>query len=362
MEKCQLQLLELLKAGLTKEKPDGELFVGADWKKLYNMAFEQSVVAVVFDGICLLQKDYMPPLKMKMQMISTVQSIENTNNMMNSLSAELTSILEDLGTKPVMMKGQAFATEYPNPLHRQSGDIDLFFRSEPENIAVKEWAQKNAEPDNKINDKDYPFHWKGVEVESHFLLCMMYNKKNNDLLQSIIRKEFEENAPVFVDVCGKKIETVPPTLNVLHQIIHISYHFLNEGIGLRQFCDLALYLRNHADEIDYDRLKRYLSELGFGKLTSMYGHLLNRYLGVDANIIPFEFSDKYFSLLADCIFTGGNFGKKVFGFKGKDAFFKSKIKAMPLHLIHYIKYRHFNPKELDANFLVKWKRAAKGIK
>ena len=56
MEKCQLQLLELLKAGLTKERPDGELFIGADWKKLYNMAFEQSVVAVVFDGICLLRK------------------------------------------------------------------------------------------------------------------------------------------------------------------------------------------------------------------------------------------------------------------------------------------------------------------
>ena len=96
MEKCQLQLLELLKAGLTKESPDGELFVGADWKKLYNMAFEQSVVAVVFDGICMLQKYYMPPLKMKMQMISTVQSIESTNNVMNSLSAELTSILDRL--------------------------------------------------------------------------------------------------------------------------------------------------------------------------------------------------------------------------------------------------------------------------
>jgi len=151
-------------------------------------------------------------------------------------------------------------------------------------------------------------------------------------------------------------------MNRVYLLVHIYRHVFSEGIGLRQFCDLALYLRNHADEIDYDRLKRYLSELGFGKLTSMYGHLLNRYLGVDANIIPFELSDKYFALLADSIFTGGNFGKKVFGFKGKDAFFKSKIKAMPLHLIHYIKYRHFNPKELDANFLVKWKRAAKGIK
>lgn len=362
METCQLQLLELLRAGIFKTVPDEKLFENTDWKKLMTLAFEQSVIAVAFDGICMLSKELMPPLKTKMKVISTVHAIEDTNGMMNSLSSELTDIFERMELRPVVMKGQAFATEYPNPLHRQSGDIDLFFRTDHENLTVKEWAQKNAEPDNKINDKDFPFHWKGVEVESHFLLCMMYNRRNNERLQNIIREEFEHNGPYYVEICGRKIETVPPTLSVLHQIIHISYHFLNEGIGLRQFCDLALFLKNHADEIDYNRLLEYINELGLDKLSSMYGYLLNKYLGVADNFIPFGISDKYFGQLSESIFEGGNFGKKIFGFKGKDAFLVSKIKALPLHFVHYLNYRHFNPKELDANFLIKWKRAAKGVK
>lgn len=362
MKKSEIQLLELLRAGIFNVAPDESLFADVDWREVLKLAFEQSVIAVVFDGICKLSKELMPPLKMKMHVISTVQSIEESSRMMNKLSSEISGIFGDMGLKPVLMKGQAFASEYPNPLHRQSGDIDLFFRTEDENRAVKEWAQKNAEPDDKINDKDFPFHWNGVEVESHFLLCMMYNRKNNELLQRIIGDEFAENEPYCVDICGRRIETVPPTLNVLHQIIHISYHFLNEGIGLRQFCDLALYLKRHADEIDYVRLNGYLRSLGFVKLSAMYGFLLNSYLGVEAEFIPFGVSGTYFEQLSSSIFAGGNFGKKIFGFKGHDAFLFSKMKALPLHLMHYLKYRHFNPRELDANFMVKWKRAAKGIK
>ena len=76
-------------------------------------------------------------------------------------------------------------------------------------------------------------------------------------------------------------------LSALHQIIHISRHLLEAGIGLRQICDLAMFLDKHHDVIDKERLNGYLEELQLMTIARSLGYIMVKYLGLKEEKIAF---------------------------------------------------------------------------
>lgn len=141
-------------------------------------------------------------------------------------------------------------------------------------------------------------------------MCLFENPQLQKRLQQIIDEEFANSQPFFAEIDGENIETVPPTLSVLHQIIHISRHLLEAGIGLRQICDLALYLDKYNEQIDRDRLNGYLEELQLISIARCLGSILVDWLGLEEGKLPFNTNTQYTDFILQEIFEGGNFGKK----------------------------------------------------
>ena len=55
------QFFALLRSGLWNEVPERDPFaVGTDWEALYRLAFEQTVVPLVTDGINRLPREFLP--------------------------------------------------------------------------------------------------------------------------------------------------------------------------------------------------------------------------------------------------------------------------------------------------------------
>lgn len=359
----QRNLLTILKAALLGKPIDAEDFTTADWKAIYRLAKEQAVLALCTDGISRLPKGMMPMDEANREKwITAMMNTERRNLMQNERVVRLANELRLIGLHPVLMKGQSLGVEYSKPLHRTCGDIDLYFKEEGEVEKAVEWAKAHGKGCTGQHEHDYPFMWNGETVELHYWMALLYNKRYNQALQRIIREEYKHEAPNIVNVGGSGIETVPVTLYVMYQIVHISFHFLNEGIGLRQFCDLALYLRNHHDEIDFPKLNGWIKELGMERLADLYATFLCKKLGLDAALVQWKTDSPYLDVLYEDIFVGGNFGKLRFGFKGRSSFLVQKIKALPLHWHNYRRYHALWPKETTASFVSKWKRAALGIK
>lgn len=183
------------------------------------------------------------------------------------------------------MKGQAFAQNYPNPLHRACGDIDLYFKQEHDCEKAIDWAIRVGGYAHQGNEsawehKHFAVDLKGFEVEFHYQMCRFENKRLQRRLQNIINHEFAANDPYYVRIEGEAIETVPPTLSVLHQLMHITRHLLEAGVGIRQICDLAVYVDRHCDEINADVLRQYVEELQLDEVAGALGYILVEMLGL----------------------------------------------------------------------------------
>lgn len=359
----QTKLLILLKYALWDNSFDIEDFSDADWVDIYRLAKEQAILSLCLDGINRLPNEQMPSDEgIREKWIAAMIQTERRNVVQNGNVVCLINELRNIGLHPILMKGQSLTIEYPNPFHRTCGDIDIYFKKEGEVQKAIEWAKLYGKSTGDQHEHDYPFTWNGEIVELHYWMALLYNKRYNKTLQRIIRDEYDKELPNVINIEGTAIETVPVTLYMLYQMVHISFHFLNEGIGLRQFCDLALYLRNHHNEIDFQKLNAWIDELGMRKLADLYATFLCQKLGLDESAIPWKTDLTYLNLLCEDIFNGGNFGKLRFGFKGKSSFLVQKMKALPLHWKNYRRYHELWPKETTASFVSKWKRAAIGIK
>lgn len=80
-----------------------------------------------------------------------------------------------MNLSPVLLKGQAFAENYPYPLHRQCGDIDLYFKNRKDCKTAVAWAAKveksaAVSPENKRERKHFSFSLGSNEVELHYYM------------------------------------------------------------------------------------------------------------------------------------------------------------------------------------------------
>lgn len=358
LQKCVFQLLRL---SMWQRSTVLESINIEDWETIFNVAKQQTIIGVIGDAIAFLPPKYRPTKGVTFRFLQSVVQVEKMNEVQNELIIKLFRKLKDMGLSPVLLKGQSLAANYPVPQHRQCGDIDIYFKNREECAIAIEWAAKidpNATTalENLRERKHFTFNLEDCVVEFHHFLCLFEHSALQKKLQKIIDAEFRKESPTFIVLNGNLIETIPPTLSVIHQIIHITRHLLEAGIGLRQICDLTFYLNTHWEIIDKQRLLHYLKELQLEGMASMIGSVLIGYLGLDSHCVPFLVSDKYREFLVNEIFIGGNFGKNIVNYRGKSY----NAVTRKIHSVHFFykrcrRYHKLLPKESAAYFLNKIK-------
>lgn len=357
MNKEQEDLLLILKCALWQDVRYASGIDKPCWNKIYKLAYEQCVVGNVADSFNVLSSEQCD-IDGKPGWLGYVIKLEQKNRLQNEYVGKLFGTLKDIGLSPVLMKGQAFASNYPFPLHRQCGDIDVYFKKRDDCHKAVDWAERKdkvaAESSyNKRERKHFCFFMDGNEIELHYHLCLFENEELQKKLQRIIDYEFDNNEPCFADIGGERIETVPPTLSVLHQIIHISRHLLEAGVGLRQLCDLALYLDKYHSLTDKERLNAYLNDLQLMTVAQSIGYILVDKLGLEAERLPFKADKQYADFLLQEIFEGGNFGRKNVTYREGKNILQRKMLSVFYFYKRCRKYKHLMPKEARSYFLNK---------
>lgn len=351
-------LFLLLKSALWQDGQYAESVGDVDWEELYALAREQCLVGVVADSFRYIEGN--PKGGDKLRWLAYVVQLERRNRGMNRLIGKLFRKLRNDGLTPVLLKGQSFAANYPCPLHRQCGDIDVYFKRRGDCRVAVEWAsavdRAAAESEENRRDcKHFAFSLNGVEVELHYFMCVFENRRLQQRLQSIIDREYGDNPPCRVAVGDEQIETVPPTLSVLHQLMHISRHLLEAGVALRQVCDLALFLDRHGDEIDRTRLDGYLKDLELAAVAQALGFIMVHHLGLKRERLPFGMSGQYADFILGEIFEGGNFGRKKTEYRNGANALSRKLQSVAYFYRRCKLYRPLFPSEAKSYFLNKIK-------
>lgn len=321
MNKSQKQFLELLRAGLWGVAADPENFIpdSVDWKAVLRIAKEQTMLAVVADGIETLPKELWPPKEVMMKLAMMRLKIEQTHVLLNSTIAQIVRALDAQGVPSVLLKGQGIAQNYLRPESRSCGDIDLYtghggyqkafeiIESLHEGRAHKEAAECEHHLHTSLN---------GVDVEIHRLASFLHGKRMNANFQKWTQESMDalfgtDRLEVW-DNGGTPVALAPATYNAFFILHHAVRHMTTEGVGFRQICDWTMLLHKCHAQVDVDLLGRKLKELHMERIWMEFGRLAVNYLGLPASELPLAPMDlmptRTTHKLLQNIFISGNFG------------------------------------------------------
>lgn len=308
----QTAFFELVRAGLWGTPADPSAFgPGTDWNALYDRARSQTLLGIVLDGIQTLPGELRPDRTLYLRWCASVLRIEESNRKLNEEVGKVFALLRGHGIEPVLLKGQGAARNYPEPLHRQCGDIDIY--TGKDNFARANGLLRiEGTEDHEANFKHSSFRWHGVSVENHRLACQMRAPRADRRLQRNIASWQRDGGALRFPLGDCEVTVPPVEFDAVFLLQHSVSHLLDIGIGLRQTCDWACLLHVNRDRIDRGAVARELSALGLDRAARTFGALAVRCLGLPPEDLPLPFGpedEKTAQWLLGVIWNSGNFGK-----------------------------------------------------
>ena len=231
-----------------------------EWAQLYEQSLRQSLVGVTYEGVSRLPEDCFEPAAsggadaqthlpqlLALQWANDAEVIAGLNDLQNRKAAQLTARFEEQGHRTVILKGQANALLYPNPLSRQPGDIDIYVDGGRERVEATLNSLGMGERANGIASHHFhlPPDEDGVEVEVHHRPC----SGNAGLatvrrLQEYLVQQFDSGTAM----CSSGFRTPSTAFALAMQLAHINRHIVGGGVGLRQVTDYYLLLQSSTGE------------------------------------------------------------------------------------------------------------------
>ena len=313
ISKIHKAFFSLLQSGLWDyEYMENSIFplTEAEWKILYRLSREQTVTGLIFAGIQKLPEKVQPKENILVRWIATIDAIERSNLKMNSVLAELSKMFKKAGINPVLLKGQGLASLYKEPLLRECGDIDFYFPTERDFLGAKNCIHREGIRTENKADGSMSYFWKGVKIEHHKRMFDLFTSRS-------IRysKELETRYGVrSITICGNnyvQIDIPHPVLNIIQQSTHILKHAFGLGIGLRQFCDLAISYYRWYGELAGDDIRAICSKLGLDRWSSLQYSFLAKYINLPGQYMPYHEVKVSPDVLYAIVWNGGNFGQNA---------------------------------------------------
>jgi hypothetical protein len=241
----------LLDAAIREDAPQ--------WEKLYQMALEQGLLAVVWDGISRATAESLIPADRRMERMLrlrwayNVEQLEHRYDRQRAVATELAHRLHaELGVEMLLFKGLPLSSCSPNPRHRPCGDIDCYLMGDFSR--ANQWAAQQGIAVSYENGKHATFTYKGVLVENHGTFLDLDTSRAG-VLEEVLQQSLH-TGEVARDA-SLSLRTLSPTAHALFLLYHTGHH-LPYGIGLRHLLDWALFLSRHRAQIDVADLEQTL--------------------------------------------------------------------------------------------------------
>ena len=314
MGNTQKQFFSLLCAGLWNSPANSDLFSkDTEWEAIINMSRMQTVSGVLFDGVSKLPLGKQPPATLLRSLFHIVVCIEQSNFLLDKCLTGIVSAINKEDIHSVLLKGQGVARNYPNPAHRQCGDIDIYVGDEKSAKATSVLLNIGAQQKSKTRTKRIiheDFQLGEVSIELHLFADVTWNPFRDRKFQRWTKKHLFGDKLRTCKINETNISLPPVNFDALYIFNHIFHHFISIGIGLRQICDWTLYLHTFSEHINRDDLYKDLKTFGLLKEWQVFGYIVVNNLGLPEERFPF-YTNKYnisAKRVLDKILQTGNFG------------------------------------------------------
>lgn len=295
MRKTFLNLVRLGIGHSVETIPDS-----VDWEALKVLAYQQGLSAIVLDGIERLPENKRPPQMALLEWIGEVlQAYEYTYDSYTRAITEMACFYNSHRFKMMVLKGYACSLDWPNPVHRPCGDIDIWlFGKQKEADETLHQAQGAGFKIDDSHEHHTVFYWRDFMVENHYDFIDVRHRASSPQLESIF-KEFGKDDTHFVELKDAstgsvaKVYLPSPNLHALFLLRHAMEHFAATELTIRQLLDWAFFVEKHTKEIDWNWLQGVLKEFGMTPAFNIFNAICVEDLWFEPTIFPIVQSDSF---------------------------------------------------------------------
>ena len=205
-----------------------------------------------------------------------------------------------------VVKGFGIAEYYPIPALRTMGDNDIIVHRNDMSAAMEEMRS---------------IGYKGIENDKADSWGCVKNKITFEIHDRLVsgteflrpeQENFFNNYDQYLVNGG-----LDWSFHFLFLIIHLRKHFMNSGVGIRQFMDLAVLIQN-CPKLDWAWIEEKLEELDLFRFTQSCLLLLEKWFGVELpiNCDHNKMDHHFYEEVTDRILKNGVFGKNNTSNKG----------------------------------------------
>lgn len=172
--------------------------------------------------------------------------------------------LREAGISALVVKGCVCRSVWPKGHLRVSADEDLYVRPADFKRACDVLRNEGLIcNENAAPELDFEIGWKKpnstLYIELHQKLFSPESGAICDL-QRFFDDVFDHVKQYSVENGAGSVLSMSPEDHLLYLILHAYKHFVRSGFGIRQVCDIGLWMKVYGNEIDHARLMSKLSE------------------------------------------------------------------------------------------------------
>ncbi len=232
--------------------------------------------------------------------------------------------MKENGLPPLVMKGIICRNLYKNGDLRPSTDEDLLISPEEteryHDFLIKEGfvLAEDTVSLKEAYEISYKHPERQLYLEIHKHLFPLDDPAYGELNELFREKE----GTVIVSVYGTDIKTQGYTDHFLYLVCHAYKHLIYSGIGIRQLCDMTLFIERYGKKLNWQRVLDSCKEKKLLLFLQAILKICTVHLGLPIALIPSELYDSRIDeipLLKD-ILSGG-----IYGAEDKDRLHSANI-------------------------------------
>lgn len=290
------------------------------WKAVFDECKAQSVTSLAFSAL--------PKNEVQEEVFNKWKEQVNSGLAANSRICYAHTMLNELMNQAkipyVILKGCASAEYYDDPLLRTMGDVDFYVPSSYFERADK-LLLKNGFQSNNINHEYEKAYTKdGVIYELHNTINGVPGGKVGIKISHYFDDVFDKAELKHFDLA--EYYSPSPFHHGLIMLLHVARHMITGGIGLRHFCDWAVFVDKVGDDFApmfEDKLK----QVGLWRFAQIMTQFCTDYIGLPQQKWAGIAEKQLLSKLKDDVFAGGNFGHKDLSRADEAKFITSRKKG-----------------------------------
>lgn len=295
MDKKQENFLKLLRNGLNNTNE----FVDCSVDDMEQLALTHICVPFIYYGA----KNAGLEIPENWKKYLTVSAYKNYQNMQTQTN--IIAALKDADIPCAVIKGSTVSVNYPEPMARTLGDIDILVKEEDYERTVDLLCGVDYEDESY---EDHKFHYKytvnGVAVEIHKYVTEYTDDEYGKHIALSMEKALD-------NIVEKRIEDfVFPSLNdeflAVTLLLHKQRHFFENRMPLRMLCDWAMFVKSVDTQKWNDVVYPFVEKMGLAKFCDAVTATCNRYLYLDCgDKIKCDVSDATTDRIIAEFFDGG---------------------------------------------------------